>query len=317
MTYATGTATDQDALFTAIKDFAVTTMSWTQDAFSTASNELEIHKGSVYVQMAWDEINDAAFYQSTGYDGSGPGGEPGDSGNGDLTSPYSTARRINVIGTGPFNYYLFGNTSPDYIHGAIEIATGIYRHFSFGTLIKIGNYTGGEYCSALSWDTADPADIRDFRHLPLWDMLHISDPLECATVHVEGMPNQSGSSIWGVNYTGSSAGNDRDANPRVRLHGHLRDGFLMNAVGWIRANPTNGFIPMFPIHIYYWDATPAPDQYIFLGTVPNFRQINIANMEPKEEFTIGSETWKVFPWVKKANTGSGQETKNMGFAYLK
>lgn len=321
--YATGTAADQDALMTALKDFAVTTNSWTQDAFSTSTDLLEIHKGTCYVQFLWDSQTSPdggiAFFQSTGYDGSGPGSEPGDSGNGDDATPYTAERRLNNIGNGPFTYFFFADTTPDYIHGVVEFATGIYRHFSFGTIEKAGSWTGGEYCTAASWDTAAKSSLTDFRHYWLFDMLHTSDPYEAATIHIEGMPNEGGSSKWGVAWTGSEAttGLDGDGNARVRIQGHFRDGYLMNAVGWLRANPNNGFVPMFPIHLYYWDDNPAPDQIMFLGTVPDMRGINIHYLEPEEEFTIGSETWKIFPWTQKSSTGTAEESGNMGVAYRK
>jgi hypothetical protein len=49
-----------------------------------------------------------------------------------------------------------------------------------------------------------------------------------------------------------------------------------------------------------------------IGSMNGFRTLNIVNFEAGDEFTLGSDTWKVFPWYSK-----GSKCKNRGVAYLK
>ena len=49
-----------------------------------------------------------------------------------------------------------------------------------------------------------------------------------------------------------------------------------------------------------------------IGVVPGMRYMDMTNYLPGDEFNIGSDTWKVFPWYFKGGIGY-----NRGIAYLK
>jgi len=309
-----------DALFTDLSSFA-TTNGWTQDSIDLGNNELELSRGNVFVQFQHDDDN-ISVHHSLGFSGgAGPGTQTDDSGNGKVSTPFTSERRVDNIGAGPFtNLFMHtDSTTGTYIHCILEYAPGLYRHFGFGTITKIGTWTGGEYAYGHHWLASGQASITDDRHTILFDSIHDDTNNESATLHVEGLNDQPGASKWGINWSGSTAttGTDTAGNARVAIVGTSRDGFLSNMAIWLRANVSNGFIPMIPVQLFYRHTTPSPEQWRLLGTMKDIRMMNIFNLEPQEEFTVGSDTWKVYPMTRKANAGGQEESKNMGIAYKK
>jgi hypothetical protein len=321
MAYSSGVAVDQDALMTALEAFALAE-GWTIDD-GAAGNNLSISKGTIYVQFRWDDTNHIAIFQSTGYLGSGPGYEPGDSGNGDRDGPITSGRRLSDIGAGPFTrYHFFSPTSgEDYIHVVLEFSPGIYRHMTFGELVKVGTWTGGEYCFGQIWDL-DPVTISDDptvnSHVMPFEgrfSLNSGDP---GTIHVEDLPGQDPSGVWGVVWSGTSAGNDRGGNPRENIVSGVRAGFLGYSFSPMPANPANGFVPLIPIQVYHRQDAYSPERWRLLGYAPDMRVINLKHLAVGDEFTVGTDTWMVFPWCRKRHAKDDtQESWNAGFAYKK
>lgn len=74
-------------------------------------------------------------------------------------------------------------------------------------------------------------------------------------------------------------------------------------------NPLNGIGLLLP-HIV---SLNVGNEYLSpIGAIPGLRHLDITNYLPGDEFTIGSDTWKVFPWYAKGGIGY-----NRGIAYLK
>lgn len=307
-------------LLTKLSTFAVAE-GWTEDDYDpSVTHNLQIHKNSVYVQFKWDTTTgNVAVFHSLGYTGGNvAGAQDDDSGNGDNTVPVSTERMISGIGNGPYEaYHFFSND--DNLHMALEFLPGRYRHFSCGMLVKVGDWTGGEYCAAHHWLATASDSLTDSRHSLLFDGRNTQDPQFGATIHVEDLPEQDPASLWGVvsGANTNAPGDDSDARPRVNLIGGLREGFWQNSMGPLEANPANGFIPMFPITVHQRKIA-VPEVWRLLGYLPEIKFINISMMAPGQEFTLDGDTWKVFPWVRKNELQVGQEgSGNMGVAFLK
>jgi hypothetical protein len=327
MAYETGTATTQQDLLDKLQTFAAAN-GWTVDEWNTSGKELSMHRSTVYVHFQWDSTattGGIGIYQSLGWiaAGTNPWQHTDDSGTGlaSLTGPYTSQRRVDRIGDGPFTKYFFFEDDT-YIHVVLEYAPGLYRHFGMGILEKVGTWTGGEYAYGHIWyNSFGVQDYpQDSRHSFSFDARNTNASTDNATLHVEGLPGEpSASTKWGVMWQGTSPGNDRAAVARVNLFGGLRDGPLTNALSWMPANPNNGYIPLVPIPIYYRrDAGSSPEKWYLLGFAKATRLINIRNYNPGDEITVGSDTWTVFPWVrKKWDQDDTDETGNMGIAYQK
>lgn len=324
MSYETGSATSQQDLLSKLSTFLTGTPGWTQDVFDTGANkQLAVHKGTVFVQFRYSDNaspGNIGIYHSLAFTGgNSAGSHPNDSGNGDIVSVVDVDRMINNIGNGPFpSYHFFADGS--YFHVVLEFVAGKFRHFGAGILNKVGTWTGGEYAYGTFWDQTGAAlnVPLDSRHTVLLDGHMDLNVGRAATIHIEGLPDQVASGKWAVVWASTNAGNDRGGTGRMNILGGVRDGFLANAMNGFQANPNNGFIPMCPIQCYYRLTAGSPLKFRFLGSQPDVRIINMAFINTGEEFTVGGQTWKVFPWIAKNTLPASQEgSGNLGIAYRK
>lgn len=320
MSYQTGTATNLGDLLSQLMTFATGTPGWTQDQASTATGQFALHKGTVYVSFRYNTTTPLVLgmYQALGYTGGNqPGQHPNDSGNGAVSSANATLiteRCVNDIGNGAFpSYFFFTDTAQTYIHVVVEIATDVFRHFGFGTIEKVGDWTGGEYCYA-DFFAASSGAINT-TNTALLDGLSTNQEF-CATVHVEGMPGQAGAGKWLVvcgNTTTPS--NDTAGNARILGCGGFRGGPIANSFGIYSAGSTSGLIPMYPIGL--WHRRISTTDVYFLGFQPDVRGVNIRFINPKDEITIGSDVWKFFPYSQKTLAVVANRSYYSGLAYKK
>jgi hypothetical protein len=324
MSYATGTATSVENLVDILQTWASGTAGWTVDEYSAANNRCSMHLGTVYVHFKWEDSgNYLAIYQSLGYVGTEEPWEHTDnSGVSDATSPYDGARHVNFLTAGSFTAYHFFAPSgaPYYIHVAVEPASGRFRHFGFGDLIKCGDWTGGEYCYGHFWDQgASGADVPNSAlHSMMLDGL-ASGSTRSATIHAEGLPQQGVSEKWLVaSSSGPTSGVDDNGEDRRTFIASTRCGLYSFYLSWIRNSQLNLYKPLAPIEVMFRDISTSPDTYYKLGSQPDVAIINMGNFNPGDEITLGGDTWKVFPWVRKQfledNT---EESRNGGIAYKK
>lgn len=304
---------------------------WTVDIMSTTNDWMALNNGSVYVQFRWDNSTGIAMFHSTGFinTSTAPGNHTGDDGCGllDASAPYnstvSSGRRITV-GNGPYTaYHFFTDGTTKYIHVVLEYSPGLYRHFSFGTINKIGTWTGGQYAVAMSIGS-NPGLVNNPLHSILWSGCYsgstATDASGSGSIRVEGMSNQTGAMKWMLfTLQTSTLGNDRAGNARIACPGSfIGCNPWLTRYGFFRANLLNGFLPLIKLPIFWRDTAPAPDFYMLLGFVPDVYHIQMANLSPGQEFTIGGDTFKVFPIIRKQNTSSSvEESKNAGVVYRK
>lgn len=329
MAYATGSAADIDALMDAFDTF-ITANGFTQDQYDstdsgTYANIGSWHEtgGTLYFSIRWDDTNEElAVFQALGYTGTDfPQNQTDDSGQGATGSPWTSGRHVNLESVGPFTaYHFFTDAAGTYVHVAIEVDSGRWRHFGFGTLDKANDFTGGEYAYGHVWSQSvaqidDPRNVSNYFHLDMG-----ASATHAATVHAEGLPDQGGSDKWLVCFGGTpaTAGTDRGGADRFPCVGTARGGLWTHSLAWIRGTALNVFIPLIPIEVMYRNTSTVPDTAFFLGRVPDTAIVNMNNFNDGDEFTIGSDTWKVFPWVRKQfNQDNTEESWNAGIAYKK
>jgi hypothetical protein len=326
MAYQTGSATDLEDLIGDLSTFLQgATAAWTEDEYDTTNNWATLHKSNVYVSFRWDDSpgTDLGVYQSLGWtDTKAPHEQDDDSGNGDTSTPINAERRCNMLGAGPFTSYFFfaSDSAPWYCHVVVEPASGRYRHFGFGELIKKGDWTGGEYCYAHLWDQSGAqVDLATSASHAMGLDDVTSSSVNGATIHAEGLPIQAGTDKWLVVTNSASYGTDSGGNDRFGATGSTRSGLYAYYTSWIATSQLNAYKPMAPVLCMFRDLTTAPDTIWYLGAQPDVAVVNIKNLSPEDEITIGSDTWKVFPWVRKQfdQDGVNEESWNAGIAYKK
>jgi len=327
MAYQTGVPTSQENFFDLLTTFAAAN-GFTLDEHSAPSSRSAIsHAASgLYVQWRWDGTQGVAAYQSTGFSlGTAPGSQAGDSGNGQASGTVTTERRWEAIGAGPYtSYHFFANNNSQgfpYLHYVLEYAPGEFRHGSVGRLEIFGDNWGGAtaekgaYCAHAHWSgTVGPTSTV---HAFLFDSLGAQDT-EATTWRCNNaggeLPSHSTTQKWFVHTDDITIGNDPAGNVRERSGCGIREGFLANAMDGYPANPNSGFVPFVPVFIYYRFFAPTV-RFAKLGEVPDIRFLNGKNLEPAEELVLGSDTWKTFPWARKAT--SGHHSGNAFIAYKK
>lgn len=240
----------------------------------------------------------------------------------------SQPARSNLLTTGPYlNVFLFGEygTSSDYIHGVIEISSGYFRHFGVGHLNKIGTWTGGDYNYGTYWDQSPD--------------------------HIDGPTNQyhcTPFDFYGTITTEGNAGcircDDCDATGThpsgvdtsycVVAHSYARAvnaGY--RAINTVTDDPGGGFARCvggaYDVDAVYFNnrVEPAPitcfvtrdaGYSTIIGNVPAARFCSIGYLSPKDEITIGSDIWKVFPMVRLGTTADNTERSGkFAMAYKK
>jgi hypothetical protein len=344
MAYQTGTASDQTDLMSKLSTFAQAN-GYTQDYYNGTNRHLSLSRASdsVYVSFAWDGVDYIGMFQALGYSvthDEEPWNQVDDSGNGNSnfdTNP-DRGRQVSAIGNGSFTaYHFFAYTSPSYaIHVVLEFAPGLYRHFGFGKMSKVGTWTGGAWCGGHLWNPAgstpyniydNPAAqghtvLTDGYMLPGQSYYGVHNNDAGATLYCTGLPGQAAASKWGhcVHHTTTDVnlGTDRGSNARVRISGGFRAGPALQQFGHYLPSLANGFIPIIPIEVFYMREVGGDSGVYYLGRIPNVGHIHLHGIDPAQELTVGSDTWIAFPMVRKSNAGgNNQESWNAGIIYKK
>lgn len=317
--YSTTTPANMATFVSDLFSFA-STNGWTIDDDATASPGA-LNNGTTYVQMEWDTVS-VGIYQSLGW--SSPtniGSELDDSGNGGLNDGVERGLHAPPGSTGPYtsaHFFTDDAVSPTYIHAVLEYQPGLFRHLSIGEIVKVGDWTGGSYACGSYWNvsTGSTDTPLALAHTMPFECLSTSQSGQHGTIHMEGFPDQDASGKWGVIWGGTSAGTDTAAVNRVNVYGGLRNGPLMNAFGWIASNPVNGFVNLVPIPLFYRNTVSS--KVTLLGWAPDVRYVNIKNLTPNSDYTVGSQTWRVFPMARKQFLENDtEESWNAGIAYRK
>jgi len=348
MAYSSSTSiTDQSDLMTQVSTFAVSTNGWTQDNYDAGNKKMSLHKGNVYVHFWWDDTSSGGstygksigMYQSLGYIGSGTAqyAHTDDSQTGaNSASDLCEERGIKYIGDGPYtSLHMFGHTDIDVIYCVLEYAPGLYRHFGFGNLDKVGTWTGGEFVYGHHWSPQNGGPYLGDPDGPVHSVgldgchwtgvsYHGYSYNAGATLHVEGLPNQTTQNPkWGVVGQAdtlasvSSRRVGRDGNDRAPIQGAFRGGIGLSQFGWALVDVSKGYIPICPMEILYYDylGTNSNNLY-YLGRMHNIGHVQMRGMDPQQAITIGADTWRVFPGVRQSKTSSyNEESWNMGIIY--
>lgn len=329
MAYQTGTSTTIEDLMQQLSTFLVAN-GWTEDFATTGEpGRIAFSKNGIFVAFQYTEFTDGgtlAIYQNFSNDNSTSVWlSTGDAGVGAATvveASFDLGRCVNLC-AGPHAAYHFfeQNASPAYCHIVLEVDTNRFRHFGFGELEKIGDWTGGEYSYGNKWlqfssQIDDPAN--GAHTLGLDGNSGSQAAVFHATMHVRGQPEQAAADRWALVFGGGGSfpvGVDLAGNDRLPCMGGSRGGINVQ-MSPFRLSQLTAFKPLIPIVVLVVDRLGVPDTARILGTQPDVRVINIANIDPGDTFVIAGETWFAFPWTRKQFLKNDtEESWNGGLAY--
>lgn len=238
---------------------------------------------------------------------------PGNSGIRMTDANYNTAspsgRTHNGAFAGPFpTVFLFTDDPSTYLHAAIEVTAGKFRHLCFGNMKKFGTWTGGAYYASQYWDTS-----ASFIDQPGSNAHTVPFDSGSSGEHMWTMYYQSGLGNWRC-----PSAETRNGTVRSLAKGSVRGGFG-HAFRNIQETPFSGFIALTPITMWTIATADAPDTTRCIGQIKDMAEVNMRNLEPGESYFIGSDEWIVFPISSKRDPSVSDDLENggyYGFAYL-
>lgn len=328
---------------------------WTADRHVPGSGEWAISKAAlgtntadVQVAFQWDTAapRHLAIYQYDHASGAGnyniaragPWDQDNDSGNGAASTSDAAiddARMVDLAGDAPIQYWAFVTVSPvEAVHVVVQVTSAKYVHFGFGELVKFNDWNGGAYAYGMRMQgtiTTDTAVQTGSTHLLDGITIDGSAPnptnameLFMATIQCDGLPQQLGAGMWAiVGGPQVDTGLDRQSNgggadtARTNFAGGYRANQFAYDFGQALASPDAGFVPGYPIAVFYWHQGPST-VYGPMGMMVDVRGINIGDFAVEQEIVIGSDTWVVFPSHEKSTTTTqAAATVNQGIMYKK
>lgn len=321
MAYLQTTATSVSNMLDTIATFA-TGLGWTvhrNDTFTSGSNTRRIlsigRAGADYAHF-YSQLNNAAkteiyTMRSIGLSTTGD----------QSTNPEkSTYALTNLLSGGPYvNFWLFGESgSNPYIHCVVEHASGRYRHFGIGEIVKAGTWTGGSYCYGIDWNQST---------------LYADSPNSTqhnVMFHEGGNSNNNGAircdnsdatanGISGVDnrYLPYYLSPSRRAMTGLRVYSitgtlcYVSEGMGLKDYAFSNYNQRSHLIRL--KHF----VTVAGNYRRHIGEPPAIRALNINPFQAAEEFSIGADTWKVFPLIRKGLLVDAECSEYYGIAYKK
>lgn len=300
--YSTGTAASATAVLQALATFA-TSAGWTvnNNAAEASGWWLSLQKGSTYINLWVDTTgNNINCYGATGFAvGGGHAGQAS-------TSP------VNICnpGAGPYvGYHFFSTTSgANYLHVVIEISSGVFRHIHVGSVQGIGGAAPCTYIEASNWTTTSVSQGQNF---PDSASNYVPWGTFASSVNIAGFIGLTVDSTFRWFST-------KNSTPARKISLPQTNGVLRNSITR-SPNTFNGLTVLLTMPIFVERA--AGNIYSWIGDVPDMRAINITNVNPKDEITIGTDVWKCFPVCAKNSTintiGAGPSSGIYGYAFKK
>ncbi|HEX7647398.1 MAG TPA: hypothetical protein VF450_08325 [Noviherbaspirillum sp.] len=277
--YSTGTASGPKATLQALATFA-TSAGWTVNFNNTYTGVgwwLAVNKGSCYLNFVADTGDtQITVFGATGYNGSASyNAQPG-------VSPNS----LNVCnsGVGPYaGYHFFSTTgAAAYLHVVIERSAGLFAHIHTGALNAVGGASPCIYLQVTNWTyTGTYAGYPDGGNAGYFPWSN-QFPAGWIGVTVD-------STFRWLRPNGTSPAR---ATLPLQVSG-------LHYYAMLRSpNTFNGLAALLPIECFVERAVGS--LWAYVGDAPDMRLFNITNNNPKDEITIGSDTWKVFPYISNA-----------------
>jgi len=212
-----------------------------------------------------------------------------------FTEPEERATKVTVeLRVYPIlSVHLFAGTTPTpYVYAAIEKEPGYYRHLVFGHMQKFGTALGGMFWDVSSRNTSAEEQTN-------------------ADNHRAPFLYNSNVQYYSFSQCGGFDTQDRNGNPVFCRMGYTSTSPYSS--GGHNGPEADTFMVANPISFNGRTALQTPlvmanvDGYVPFGIPPALRYINLEYFEAGDELVIGNETWKVFPWTRRA---PGLETTN-------
>lgn len=273
-------------------------MGWTVDHNAAYSGGwwLAVHKGLCYLNFVAPSSDDGiSLYGATGFSsGSAPSAQA-------QTSPVNNF----TPAPGPYAaYHFFSSTGGTYLHVAIEISTGIFAHMHAGLLNAVGGASPCIYVTVSAWYTYAPASGAD--PIPSTaDTYFNIRPFDCGAQRGPAgfiACTVDGTFRWFIMNSTSSPN-------RVAGLGQGSNSASGCPLPWQRSgvmaspNTFNGIAVLYSVAAFLERLVGGV--WSFVGEAPDVRYVNMRYNNARDEITIGSDVWKLYPLVANVPFGTG------------
>lgn len=334
MAYAVGTGANAQDFLDALRSFALG-LGWTINKWDTTAKRLYMEKGVCHVCFLWDTINRTTYQIGGGSSSSVAYGRILGSlcktigASNDFSTfagvAMTSGNLLNGAGvtmsdmTGPFvGWFLFSNATGDYIHAVVQTAANRYSHLHFGMVDKGSlTHSGVAYLSSdgdksfyrsfstaqlnSTWSWAMPQytttyfgdrGVQSSQFVP-WQA-YSEDALPAGFLNQQAIASNSGAYARTPSFLMPLQNNSQHRNG-PSFYGTSANGLngLADPPTVLRPNGYSAYVPMMGLPVCI--SNVAGTQFAAVGSIPDLRLINMTNMSAGQEFTIGADTWKVFP----------------------
>lgn len=331
MAYETGTSSSVNDLLDKFRLFAIA-QGWTVNRWATVGSgrELCIQKGSAYFNFR-SYSNETALINGSSQSGkygvavNGSDGYAG--GNAWDRQPGYPQRQTGgasdqahawmplVITTGPFPAYHFFAPDSKTLFAEVEVSTGVFQRFGCGTLDLFNPAAPGGGRFFYSTGGSHPATTTG---PSTWLGSHVDD----SNYALELVPfrsaeyNSTSTGLCGSfvrvqhdsfdNWAWSSRSFSTQMTASICQGGGVHDRVIRD----LSPSPLNGVGLLLPNVV----SVNRNNEFLNpIGVIPGMRYMDMTAYLPGDEFTLGSDTWKVFPWYSKG----GVLSATRGIAYQK
>ena len=295
MAYQTGSAATLDELMAKFLTLAEGL------GFSVATNKalnswyLNNAEGYWSFQTESDRRDLLCCYVNTDVNVGNPGSAQPGSSYANNINRYQTAS-LGLNHGGYAGYHLFGTAR--YIHCVVQLDNDQFCHFGVGSLNKIGNYLGGQYCYGTFAPYLDAISIENgaafngnYRGYP-------------AVVRVEGLGGDT-RSPW---YLVANYGNGYDENKYSdAFYGGLFFANCYIGTRWWEATHPETALLYFSHSQFGNLIVPTVNNLLAvgrdkiirqIGSPPDFYEVRAKGVVPGQEFEVAGSRWKIFPAIR-------------------
>lgn len=309
MAYETGSASSPNDLLDKLRAFLLAN-GWTINSFITigSGRRLHVSKGSIFANFRsytgenLTSANDVNG-QTTATAFWGIGFNPSDGYNAAnlwCQQPgypnYSGAKGgyLNQMSSAIPSYHFFTYSDIDEVHVVVEFVTGRFQYLGFGQIARYnGSASGGRWIGGGTQNDSGLPSSNGMDYssggaamIPFRESYYSGSTSCCSSFIRVNIDNHDG---WAGG--GKTASNS--PSPIAAISAEYWDGdtasFTTSPYTW-----QTQLLP-YMIGIVRSDAAISP-----FGEIKNLRRLDITNYLPAEEFSLGPDTWKVFPLYQKA-----------------
>lgn len=293
MTYQTGTVANLSALKTTIETFC-TSNGWTK-----SGNVL--HRGTVYWELVYQTATQVnlRLWCGDGIDGSNL-----------LTNSQKVGKMVdknfNISLGNPFTYHFFMTPDQNNFFCIVNYQTDYIKHLCVGSLVKYGDWTGGEYYSIAEpdeniWAGTGTTQAFDFasQATPVFRLQGNWNPCPFFPNPISTSGRGGGSvlrcNIDGWTFRSNSHYFNTVGNDEEMVSAHLTTYRLIHAA----FNPWNQEAILVP---YFLHALRGSNDLSIIGKIDQIRVTRNDNYNIGDIVTLGSDQWMIFPFYKRGFT---------------